>query len=177
MQHRALLAALAIALSFTYALPAHAEAAPTEVSQTKPSPTFGLTAGVLWAYAPATKTGLPLRFGLGVPLFFKAGPMGFVLELGGSSAFTSFDLSPYALAGATGPAGPVRLGGSVLISYSPPWSGEGHGSALVGANGIIAIPLIPKRLGLLFAVGPRHVIGSEAVAVGGAVVFSITPGK
>lgn len=139
-------------------------------------PSFGLAAGMLWAYSPATTTGFPMRFGLGVPLLISAGPLGIALELGGSSSLTSFDLSPYALAAATGPVGPVRLGGSVLYSYTPPWSGNGTDSHLVGANGTLVIPIVHKYLALGLSMGPRHPIGTDSVFLGGGVLFFITPG-
>ena len=148
----------------------------TAIAKEAPKPAFSMITGVSWAYAPATKTGLPLRLSLSAPMAIPLGKgVGLVLELGGSSSFTAFDLSPYALTGLSGKAGPIRLGGSLLYSYTPPWSGEGAGSHLIGASFVPAIPIIPKRLTLLLPIGPRHVIGSGTAAIGGAVLFVITP--
>ena len=144
----------------------------TESGQTyKPIP--GLTVAALWAYSPSTQTGLPMRLGLGASLLFPAGPIGIVIEAGGSSSFASFDLAPYVLAAATGPVGPIRIGGGVLYNYSPPWDGK-HGH-LIGANGNLVIPIWQNKLALGLAMGPRHVIGSNTVSLGGGILLFVTP--
>ncbi len=168
------IASLILVLTFTTALPATSLASDV-TRRAAERPAVGLVAGVLWAYKPATHEGAPLRYAMGVPLVFKAGTTKIALELGASSAFTAFDLSPYALAGINGPAGHIRLGGNVAYSYTPPWNGVGYGSHLVATSGVLVVPLVPGRLALLASLGPRYVIGAPAPVIGGGVLFAITP--
>lgn len=173
-----LLAVLLTAHPFTSNVLADEDAPQETVESSKPPPPkLGFVIGVLWGYSPATQTGKPLRFALGLPVIFKAGPVGIVVQVSASSAFTAFDLSPGVLMSASGPIGPIlRIGGGVLYSYTPPWAGPGSGKHLVGANGAIQIQIIPKRFKLGLTMGPRYRIGSDTVNIGGAVLFIITPG-